>query len=57
MGPDFFELPISPERRDEATIKPNKRSMYRKRFEFLDGLEATLLTALPEVRPIRFEDS
>jgi len=54
---DFFELPMSPERRDEATIKPNKRSMYRKRFEFLNGLEARLLAALPDVRPVRFEDS
>ncbi|MBL9075333.1 DUF535 family protein [Tabrizicola sp.] len=57
IGADFFELPMSPERRDEATIKPNKRSMYRKRFEFLDGLEAALLAALPEVKPVRFADS
>ncbi len=57
VGPDFFELPMSPERRDEATIKPNKRSMYRKRFEFLDGLEAAVAAALPEVRPVRFADS
>jgi uncharacterized protein len=54
---DFFELPLSPERRDEATIKPNKRSMYRKRFEFLDALEAGLLDALPKATPTRFEDS
>ena len=54
---DFFELPLSPERRDEATIKPNKRSMYRKRFEFLDALERELLEALPKVTPTRFEDS
>ena len=57
VSADFFELPMSPERRDEATIKPNKRSMYRKRFEFLDGLEARLLAAVPDVRPVRFEDS
>jgi hypothetical protein len=31
--------------------------MYRKRFEFLDGLEAALLAALPEVKPVRFADS
>jgi uncharacterized protein len=54
---DFFELPLSPERRDEATIKPNKRSMYRKRFEFLDALQSELLEALPKVTPTRFEDS
>lgn len=57
VGDDFYELPLSPERRDEATIKPNKRSMYRKRFEFLDALEARLLAELPNVTPVRFEDS
>ena len=56
VGPDFFELPLSSERRDEATIKPNKRSMYRKRFEFLDGVETALATVLPTVRPVRFAD-
>ncbi len=54
---DFFELPMAPERRDEATIKPNKRSMYRKRFEFLDRLESDFLEALPKVTATRFEDS
>jgi uncharacterized protein len=53
----FFELPLSAERRDEATIKPNKRSMYRKRFDFLDAVDAELASRLPEVRPVRFEDS
>lgn len=57
ISADFFELPMTAERRDEATIKPNKRSMYRKRFEFLDSLEGALLAALPEVRPVRFVDS
>lgn len=57
ISADFFELPMTAERRDEATIKPNKRSMYRKRFEFLDRLEGALLAALPEVRPVRFADS
>lgn len=57
VSADFFELPMTAERRDEATIKPNKRSMYRKRFEFLDGLEAALRAALPEARPVKSEDS
>ena len=57
ISADFFELPMTAERRDEATIKPNKRSMYRKRFEFLDGLDVALLAALAEVRPVRFADS
>lgn len=57
ISASFFELPMTAERRDEATIKPNKRSMYRKRFEFLDGLEGALLAALPDVGPVRFADS
>lgn len=57
VSADFFELPLAAERRDEATIKPNKRSMYRRRFEFLDGLEARLPAALSDMRPVRFEDS
>lgn len=56
VSADFFELPMTAERRDEATIKPNKRSMYRKRFEFLDRLEVALLKALQEVKPVKFED-
>lgn len=54
---DFFELPLTAERRDEATIKPNKRPMYRRRFEFLDELEARIRAALPSAKPTRFEDS
>ncbi|MGL4236945.1 VirK/YbjX family protein [Tabrizicola sp.] len=57
VNKDFFELPLSAERRDEASIKPNKRPMYRRRFEFMDELEARLLAELPKVRPTRFADS
>lgn len=54
---DFFQLPLIAERRDEATIKPNKRPMYRRRFELLDKLEATIAEGLPKIRPVRFADS
>lgn len=54
---DFFQLPLAKERRDEATIKPNKRPMYRRRFELLDALEAEIGERLPTVQPTRFEDS
>ena len=57
VSPDFFELPLASDRRDEADIKPNKRPMYRRRYEFMDALEARLLAELPKVKPVRFEDS
>lgn len=57
VGSDFHDLPLTAERRDEASIKPNKRSMYRKRFDFLDALETELSARLPLARPVRFEDS
>lgn len=57
LGPDFFSLPITPERRDLAEVKPNKRPMYRRRFDFLDGLETAIAAELPGLRPVRFADS
>lgn len=55
-GPYFYRLPIAPDRRDEAEIKPNKRSLYRRRYKFLDQLEAEIPAALPHLRPVRFAD-
>ena len=52
-----YELPLDPPRRDLADIKPNKRSMYRRRYTFLDQLEAQLLRDLPGLAPVRFADS
>jgi uncharacterized protein len=57
VGLDLFELPVLPERRDLATLKPGKRPMYRRRFEFLDALEAEIAASLPGLRPVRFTDS
>lgn len=57
QGPEFFALPVSPERRDLAGIKPNKRPMYRRRFDFLDGLETEMAAGLPYLHPVRFADS
>jgi uncharacterized protein VirK/YbjX len=53
----FFALPVSPERRDLETIKPNKRSLYRRRFVFLDDLERQLAEAMPGLSPVRFKDT
>nr|WP_246449374.1 DUF535 family protein [Paracoccus amoyensis] len=55
-GPHFYHLPIESERRDENDIKPNKRSLYRRRYKFLDGLEAEIFQTLPKLAPVRFAD-
>ncbi len=57
LGRDFYSLPVTPERRDLADLKPGKRPMYRRRFDFLDGLEADIAARLPALRPVRFADS
>lgn len=51
LGQCFFEVPLAPERRDLETVKPKKRPMYRRRFDFLDALEAELSARLPQLRP------
>lgn len=57
QGTDFYTLPVAPDRRDLADLKPGKRPMYRRRFDFLDGLEADIALRLPTLRPVRFADS
>lgn len=52
----FFELPIASERREDQDIKPNKRSLYRRRYRFLDQLEAEIPARLPGLTPIEFRD-
>ena len=52
-----WELPLDPQRRDLSEVKPNKRSMYRRRYEFLDALEAQIARDLPRLSPVRFRDS
>lgn len=52
----FFRLPLAPDRRDEDGIKPNKRSLYRRRYGFLDRLEAELPGKLADARPVVFAD-
>lgn len=38
----FYQLPIESERRSDDEIKPNKRSLYRRRYLFLDRLECEI---------------
>ena len=52
----FFRLPLASERRADDEIKPNKRSLYRRRYRFLDDLEARIPADLPGLTPIRFKD-
>ena len=56
-GPNFYALPVTKERRDLSEVKSGKRSMYRRRFDFLDWLEADIAKCLPGLRPVRFADS
>lgn len=55
-GPHFYRLPIEPDRRPDAEIKPNKRSLYRRRYRFLDELETKIVADLPGVTPVQFKD-
>ena len=53
----FYLLAPTRERREFDTIKPNKRSLYRRRFEFLDELERRLHEGLASAVPVQFPDS
>lgn len=57
QDPQFFVLPLAAGRRNLAEVKSNKRPMYRRRFGFLDDLEAKISHDLPDLRPVRFADS
>lgn len=53
---NFYRLPIASERRADEDIKPNKRSLYRRRYQFLDMLETRIPEQLPHLQPQRFAD-
>lgn len=55
-GTQFWTLPVAPDRRPDEEIKPNKRSLYRRRYRFLDALEQDMLAALPDRQAVRFAD-
>ena len=52
LDDEFFELPLSPERRSLDLIKAKKRSMYRKRYQFLDEMEPSVADALTTARHV-----
>ena len=52
LDDEFYTLPLTPERRSLDLIKPRKRSMYRKRYEFLDDVEQIVADAMRAGRPV-----
>lgn len=53
---DFYRLPLESERRSDDEIKPNKRSLYRRRYEFLDRLATEIPPRLTDGAPVAFVD-
>lgn len=56
-GDGTFRLPLDPARRADSDIKPNKRSLYRQRYAFLDALEREIAETLPTSKPVLLPDS
>ena len=52
-----FELPLAGTRRDLNEVAAKKRSMYRRRYEMFDQLEASLPQDLTQARRRRFDAS
>lgn len=42
----WFRLPLAPARRSREEMKPNKRSMYAKRYQMLDRLHGAITASL-----------
>ena len=56
-GDGSLRLPLAGERRPMDEIKPNKRSMYRQRYDFLDRLEPMIVDGWAHARPVSLPDS
>ncbi|MEO3417094.1 DUF535 family protein [Roseovarius sp. CAU 1744] len=52
----LYKFPQDPVRKTLDEIKPKKRSLYRKRFAFLDELEPRIAEEFPTLKPIKFKD-
>ncbi len=52
----MYRFAVVQPHRDIETIKPNKRSLYRKRFAFLDELDAQIAADLSGLTPTTFVD-
>lgn len=53
---NFYRLPIESERRTDDEIKPNKRSLYRRRYRFLNMLESEIPDHLATASPVILAD-
>jgi len=49
----FYRLPLAADRRDDEDIKPGKRSLYRRRYNFLDRLDSELTASLNWDEPVK----
>ena len=54
---NFFKFNTEAARRDIESVRPNKRSMYRKRFELIDNIELRLRQDISLLSPIEMPDS
>lgn len=52
----LFAFPEHPVRKDLEEIKAKKRSLYRKRYAFLDALEDQIARDFPTLQPIQFKE-
>jgi uncharacterized protein len=52
----LYTLPIETVRQEMEDIKANKRSMYKKRYEFLDTLEGSIQKNIDNLVPITLKD-
>lgn len=52
----LYQFPPHPVRKDLEEIKAKKRSLYRKRYAFLDDLEKLIHQDLPSLKPIKFKE-
>ena len=57
IAPTHFELPLAGTRRDLNEVAAKKRSMYRRRYEMFDQLEASLPHDLAQAERRRFAAS
>lgn len=48
---DWYTLPLTPERKDLKEIKSKKRSLYRKRYELLDGISEKIANTFSPLKP------
>ena len=53
----LYKFPPHPVRKPLEEIKAKKRSLYRKRYAFLEELEAQIARDFPNLTPIRFEET